>query len=555
MRVIRKKRPKKKQTKQEKPFNFDKDVAKFTPRQLEAIHNLDSGLTKFLLYGGALGGGKSYFIRWFAVRFLMKVFIKYGFTFVNVMIACEDYPSLKDRQLQKIALEFPDWLGRSYNDHKEYGRCYILYPEYGSGVICFRNLDDASKYASAEFAAILVDELTKNVYDTFTFLRTRLRWPGLKDIECPFVGGTNPGSVGHGWVKQLWMSGVFPDEFVFPIDYRSQFCYVPSKANDNPYLDATYWAMLNTLPIHIRKAFKDGDWDTFVGQVFQEWSAFIHVIDPIPVPSSAPIYMTFDWGFGAPFSVGWWWVDSEGRIYRFMEWYGWNGTPNEGVRLTDMSIAEGIKKKEKEFGLDGNRVIRLASHDCFNKKPDYRGGGQAPPTAEEFRKCGLTLRPTDPGRENRVKQFHARLAVPAFPWKQVAKQFGFFQEVQDGLIIYKNSEGEVLEVWELEEKARDAGVDMATDSPMMLIYNTCQHFIRTIPDLPQDKLNIEDVDTKAEDHVYDEASQICVARPIAQVVTAAQTTEDSRLEDQEKEIWNELKKIEKENAEIMDAFT
>jgi hypothetical protein len=99
--------------------------------------------------------------------------------YVQVMLACEDYPSLKDRQIGKMAREFPSWLGTMYVDHKEYGRCFILAEEFGCGVICLRNLDDPAKYQSAEFASILVDELTKNDLNTFTDLRMRLSGLGF----------------------------------------------------------------------------------------------------------------------------------------------------------------------------------------------------------------------------------------------------------------------------------------------------------------------------------------------------------------------------------------
>lgn len=449
--------------------NFDRDVANFQPRQREALKHLDSRSIKFLLYGGALGGGKSYFLRWLAVRFLIKVFKRYKLEWCQVMLACEDYPSLKDRQLTKVAREFPSWLGKSHADHKEYSRCFILGPEYGNGVICFRNLDDASKYQSAEFAAILVDELTKNDYETFTFLRTRLRWPGLKDVECPFVGGTNPGGIGHGWTKQLWMDKIYPDEFLKPVDYSSQFAYVPSKADDNPFLDESYWAMLNTLPLHIRKAFKDGDWNIFVGQAFQEWSTPMHVIDPIPIPDYAPIYMTFDWGFGKPFSVGWWWVDSEGRLYRFNEWYGWNGSPNEGLRLPDSDIREEIMRKESEMDINVKSIrARYAGPDCFSKKPDYKGGGQGPSTAEVFANHGkgIFLTVGDPSRELKIRQFRERLKVP------------------------KDNEGKVNGV------------------PMMQIYSNCTHFVRTVPSMVFSKNKPEDIDTDTEDHCFDPKTEV-----------------------------------------------
>ena len=404
----------------------------------------------------------------------MKLFATKGLTHVQAMLACEDYPSLKDRQLSKVAREFPQWLGKSNADHKDYGRCFILEPEYGNGIICFRNLDDASKYSSAEFAIIAIDELTKNNYDTFTHLRTRLRWPGLTDIECLFIAGTNPGGIGHGFTKQLWLDRAFPDEFIHPTDYRSMFAYVPSKATDNPHLDSSYWAMLDTLPKALRAAFRDGDWNMFLGQAFQEWTPSIHIIKPLPIPKGAPIYMTFDWGFGAPFSVGWWWVDADGRIYRFAEWYGWNGTANQGLRLADTDIADGILRHEAGFGVELRNIIRIAGPDCFQKRPDYRGGGQGPSTFEVFAQKGLYLQVGDPSRELKIRQFRERLRIP------------------------KDEKGDIISL------------------PMMLVYDTCEHFIRTIPTLVQDKNRIEDINQDGEDHSMDEACHICMVRPISQ---------------------------------------
>lgn len=429
---------------------------------------LDSGLIKFLLYGGALGGGKSYFLRWYSVRRLIILAKHFGIEAPVGMLACEDYPSLKDRQLSKIGREFPKWLGKLHEDHKTYGRCFILNERWGGGVLCFRNLDDPSKYASAEFAFICVDELTKNVYTTFDQLRTRLRAPGLTDVECQFVAGTNPGSVGHGWVKQFWMDKVFPEEWVKPIDYRSQFAYVPSLADDNPHLDESYWNMLNTLPEALRKPFRYGDWNVFIGQAFMEFSSVNHVVkETMTAPEGAPLYMTMDWGFGAPFSIGWWWVDNDGRVYRFMEWYGFTGTPNQGLRLTDSQIAEGIVEREERANLTGKSIIRLANPDAFNKKPDYRGGGQGKSTAEVFSDYKIYLTPGDPSRALKIRQFRERLRV------------------------------------------------RPGEAPMMMVYPNCVQFIRTIPSIVMDKNNIEDVDTTCEDHIYDEAALIGMARPLA----------------------------------------
>lgn len=447
-------------------------------------------------------------------------FMQKGLKGVQVMLACEDYPSLKDRQLSKISREFPNWLGKMYTDHKDYGRCFMLAPEYGGGVLCFRNLDDPSKYQSSEWAAIGVDELTKNDVETFTHLRMRLRWPGLRDEECPFIGATNPGGIGHNYCKALWMDKNFPIEFIKPIDYRSMFAYVPSKAEDNPYLDAAYWQMLGTLPPHLRAAFKDGSWDVFVGQAFQEWSRTYHVPDPTPtplVPEGRPIYMTFDWGFGKPFSVGWWWIDSDVRKYRFSEWYGWNGTPDQGLRLTDSEIAEGIIKREQAMGFNitqgtspkviNPQITRLCDPTCFNKKPDYKGGGQGPSTAEIFMNMGLQMRPGDPSRVLKWRQFHEHLRVPR------------------------------------DENGVVNGI------PMVQIYSSCIHFIRTVPGLIVDPNNIEDIDSSGEDHCGDEASLLFMNRPLTQLPVKEEKklppkdiTEIAALE--REQIWDEIRAAE-----------
>jgi hypothetical protein len=264
-------------------------------------------------------------------------------------------------------------------------------------------------------------------------------------------------------------------------------------ADDNPYLDQSYWAMLETLPANLRKAFRYGDWNTFVGQAFPELSKVVHGTEPLEIPKNAPIYCTYDWGFGKPFSFGWWWVDADNRIYRFGEWYGWSGQADEGLRLSDTDVAIQLIGREKRIlpkWAHPADVQRLAGHDLFAKKPDTKGGGQGPSTAEvhaavaEKFKYPLYWRKGDSTRHLKIRQFRERLRVP-----------------QDG------------------------------SRPMMLAYNSCEQFFRTLGNLILDEHNIEDVDTKGEDHVFDEVCHVCMARPLSlQPSKTFQTAHDKRIE-------------------------
>ncbi len=225
------------------------ELTKFFPKQLEALEYTKR--FKFTLFGGSVGSGKSYWIRWSVVYWLMKYYTKYGIKGVRAGVFCEDYPSLNDRHLTKVKFEFPEWLGTMNESKHE----FTLAPEYGSGIIAFRNLDDPAKYLSVEFAVIAIDEINRNPKTTFDMLRSRHRWPGIKDVK--FLAGCNP--LGEAWVKNMWVKRLFSaDE-----KEQMEFVFVPALPTDNPHLDASYYKSLESLPEAQRKAYLEGNWDAF----------------------------------------------------------------------------------------------------------------------------------------------------------------------------------------------------------------------------------------------------------------------------------------------------
>ncbi|EFL51736.1 protein of unknown function DUF264 [Solidesulfovibrio fructosivorans JJ]] len=442
----------------------DRIVIDYKPQPRQAA--LHACPANEILFGGAAGPGKSHALRFEALLSCLRVPGLRAFLFRRTQ------PELERNHVLPALSQFPKASGafRASKSRFEFINGSIL-----SFCSCHREAD-VFAYQGAEIHLLLIDELTHFTEFMYDYLRGRLRCtleapPEMRHKIPGIVCASNPGGVGHAFVKARFV------DFAPPMTPRRApdaeggmlRCHIPGRLADNAILlarDPGYAKRLDALPEPYRTAYRDGDWDVFMGQAFA-FSRRLHVVKPRPVPETAPLFMTFDWGYGAPFSVGWWWVDGEGRLLRFAEWYGTNGSPNQGLRLTDSRIADGIRERETRHGIAGRAITRLAGPDCFAKKPDYRGGGQGPSTAEVFAAAGVFLAPGDPSRTAKIRQFHERL------------------------------------------RPRDHG------PPMLQVYDVCEHFIRTIPLLVTDRRNVEDIDTTGEDHIYDEACHVCMARPLA----------------------------------------
>jgi len=406
-----------------------------------------------ILFGGAAGPGKSKALRMECLRWALRV------PNIQIYLFRRTFPELERNHIIPSLMEFPRNLCK-WNDQKKRWAC----PHGAILHMCHCQYEkDVFDYQGAEINLLAIDELTSFTEFIYDYLRGRVRCtldipPNWRHKIPGIICASNPGGIGHRFVKKRWVDYAEPLEIVeAPAKEGGMFRqYIPAVLEDNPSLmemDPGYVARLDGLPEPYRTAYKEGRWDIFIGQMFG-FDEKYHVINPMPVPDNVPLYMTFDWGFGKPYSTGWWWVDGEGRLYQFTELYGMMpGQIDVGLRQTDEEIAEEIIKHEKSQGIWGRRIVRLCDPTCFNKKPDYRGGGQGPSTAEVFARAGLVLTPGDPSRILKIRQFHQRLRI-----------------FKDGRM------------------------------PMMVVYRGCEAFIRTIPLLQPDSNNVEDVQTNSEDH-------------------------------------------------------
>lgn len=275
------------------------ELCGFFDKQWLATETADSH--RYTLYGGTRGPGKSYWLRWYCLRRLLKWGAQ-GFKNVRVGLFCEDYPSLVERQINKINSEFPRWLG-TLKETRTDGLCFFVNAQYGGGKIALRNLDDPSKFQSAEFAGMAIDELTKNKERTksgnlfFDELRGSLRWAGIEDPF--FVAASNPNGPGQKWVRGLFIEKMMPDALK---GRESDFAFVPGEPGDNPHLAQTYWDMLNTLDDKLHEAWVKGNWYvSFEGVVYDQFGAE-NLTDDEP-DFAQPFELAFDDGYIDPRAI------------------------------------------------------------------------------------------------------------------------------------------------------------------------------------------------------------------------------------------------------------
>ena len=416
-----------------------------------------------VLYGGAAGGGKSYATLADPLRSLNHK----DFSGLLVRHTTEELRELiqKSQELYPKAIPGIKWSER---------KSQWVTPRGGRIWMSYLDKDqDVMRYQGQAFNYIAFDELTQwSTPFAWNYMRSRLR-SAAPELGLYMRATTNPGSVGHQWVKKMFIDPAQPNESFWATDIETgdrleyprghtkegqplfKRRFIPASLFDNPYLaeSGDYETMLLSMPEHQRKQLLEGDWDVNEGAAFSEFNRKIHVVEPYDIPNSWAKFRACDYGYGSWTGVVWFAVSPSEQLVVYREMYVTKVTATD---LADMIL-------EAEAG-DGTMRYGVLDSSLWHKR-----GDTGPSLAEQMIMKGCRWRPSDRSKGSRVSgknEIHRRLQVDEF-----------------------------------------------TEEPQLVFFSTCTNCIAQIPSLPLDKRNPEDVDTNAEDHLYDAIRYGIMTRP------------------------------------------
>ena len=425
------------------------------PRQVEAIELVQraDGPT-YVLIGGAAGGSKSRGVREIGHTWCLAT------PNSRVLLLRRTYKELDQTHLRDVEIEAPEMGAVAVPSAK-----VVRYPN--GSVMQFGHCEtaaDATNYLSAEYDLIIFDELVTFEETMFLLISSRAR-STKKGVVPKVIAGTNPGGPQSHWVRARFIDHTV-DRDQYP-DYRpEEWAFIPSKLEDNPYLDQQYERKLLALPPELRKAYRDGDWDIFPGQYFPEFRRKTHVSHDFhtqepchwTLPREWPRVLGMDWGFVKPGVCGWWVITPEGKLYREAEYVF--------TRTTAFEVGKEVARRTKDLGLT---KVKYLVFDTAMEIPQADTGESTIGSVRRGLTAGglsIATRQADKDRIN--------------GWQRVRHWLGL---APDG-------------------------------TPWLQSSVACPYFNRTLPALVSDETKPEDVDTNGEDHAADETRYVLMSMPM-----------------------------------------
>lgn len=355
------------------------------------------------LYGGSAFSGKS--------ELLIMLPLIYGWVKVagfKGIILRRTFPELESEIILR-SHQIYRFAGGVYNEGKK--RWVWKWPD-GEAYIQFGHCEheeDIRKYDTAQYNYIAFDELTSFTQFQYLYLSLERGRSGVVGLPAIVRSATNPGNIGHTWVKKRFVNP-FPagnkilrqEAGISLLTGEKAYSYrifIRALPTDNPYgllNDPGYINRLQLLPEAEKRAKLYGDWDTFEGQVFEEWRSeqfpdepenAVHLVEPFEIPKYWPRIVSIDWGFVAPTWIGWGAISPDSRVYGYREYHHpkkyIQDYASEFLRLSDGENVKGVVLCHSAFA---NRGEPLSIAQQFEE-----ASGFAPINGGRNRKAGKLL--------------------------------------------------------------------------------------------------------------------------------------------------------------------
>ena len=498
----------------------------------DEFHNCKA---KYRLFGGAAGPGKSKALLMEAIRQATK------FPNVNTLLLRRTFPELEGSLLLYFRRDVPRELYRSFNEAKH----TVTWHNGSTTRFGYsQSENDIYQYQSGEYLFIGVDELTHFTLRQWQFLTSRNRCPVAKTFPN-MAGATNPGNIGHAWVKALFVDKQ-PAAGMDPREYdAADYAFIPARVSDNPIYanDASYLKTLEKLPDAYRRAFLDGDWSVFAGQYFTNFDPSRSVIRAESIAAEAwwPRWISMDWGFEHPAAV--YWHTSapavEGRRRRLEDshthGYGCD-LPAQNAEIPRAGVADLFSGNARP------PVAQVPSCDLYAADLSHLACNQQTSSRQPDRTgpAGRELQGNAPG-EREGSHAHRRLAT--ITYREFVEQHVSPRELAREIIARsRDREGKAEHIdaiylspdafahrtdeSSIAERLGDALVAAGFPRPVpadndrvsgwMLMYemleadewqiaDSCPELIRTLPELVRDTANVEDIAKRDGDDAADAA--------------------------------------------------
>lgn len=341
---------------------------KITPKQDAFIHAKPTEV----LFGGAAGGGKSYGQVIDALLFALQ------YKGSKQLIIRRSFQELDKSIIRTVLSMYPREIF-TFNSSSHTGR-------FKNGSIIdfgyLANENDVYQYQSAEYDVVRFDELTHFTETQYIYLISRVR--GANSFPKQVKSSTNPGGVGHVWVKKRFIEPA-PENTEFVGEDGVSRIFIPSKLDDNKFLNASdpnYKKRLLALPEKEKKALLYGDWNIFEGQYFDEFDPEKHICEPFDIPKEWRRYRAIDYGLdmlGGVFVA----VNSMGQAFVYRE-VGESNLPISDAAGCVLNASE----RDEEF------YVTLAPPDLWNRSQET---GRSKATI--FDESGLRLIKSNNDRE------------------------------------------------------------------------------------------------------------------------------------------------------------